>query len=183
MMQFNNLCAYLLAHDARGDLAAVPVPLVADHLSVSSAAVAAMLKDGRLEGVRIGSNVLVTLASLQARETKRAGEESVTQRYLEKCAKERVRVIFYEPVMAQVGMTPRVPAHRTRIGNILGEISRKSYAQDGVLLSVLVHQKTAGVTHPGKGFFKLAREELNLPYIDADAFVEEQTDKVLAAYS
>jgi hypothetical protein len=179
---FDSLADYIATQTTKGDLAAVPIPLVAEHLNVSSPAVAAMLSDGRLDGVRIGKNTLVTLSSLQARQTKRAGQESTVHKYLMKRAKEGVRAIFYEPVMAQVGMTPRVPADRTRIGGILGAISEKSYEEDGVLLSVLVHQKTAGTTRPGKGFFDLARH-LGFKWTDDNKFIKDQTDKVLAAYS
>ena len=179
---FDSLADYIATQTAKGDLAAVPIPLVAEHLQVSSPAVAAMLSDGRLDGVRIGKNTLVTLSSLQARQTKRAGQESTVHKYLMKRAKEGIRTIFYEPVMAQVGMSPRVPADRKRIGGILGAISEKTYKEDGVLLSVLVHQKKAGTTRPGNGFFDLARD-LKLHWKDDDAFVREQTDKVLTAYS
>jgi len=179
--RFDSLADYVSAQATQGDLAAVPIPLVADHLQVSSPAVVAMLNDGRLDGVRIGKNTLVTLSSLQARQTKLSGQESTVYKYLMKRAKEGVRAIFYEPVMAQVGMSPRVPAERSRIGSILGVISEKTFEEDGVLLSVLVHQKKAGVTRPGLGFFNLARH-LKLPVRDEDAFVKEQTDKVLAAY-
>lgn len=178
---FDTLAHYITAQTTQGDLAAVPVPLVAEHLEVTPAAVTAMLTDGRLDGVRIGKNTLVTLASLQARQTKRAGEESSIYKYLRKRAKEGARVIFYEPIMAQVGMTPRVPADRTRIGGILGKVSERSYAENGVLLSVLVHQKKAGTTRPGKGFFDLARH-LGYQWVDDDAFIKAETDKVMKVY-
>jgi hypothetical protein len=180
--EFASLGAYVNAQTAKGNLAGVPISLVAEHLNVSSAAVTAMLNDGRLDGVRIGRNTLVTLNSLQARQTMRAGQESTIYAFLRKRAHEGVRVVFYEPVMAQVGLTPRIPAHRTRIGGLLGAASEKSFKEDGVLLSVLVHQKKSGITRPGKGFFELAYH-LGFKWDDMDLFIGEETDKVLAAYS
>lgn len=179
--RFESVSEYITMQTANGDLAALPIPLVAEYLDVSSPAVNAMLKDGRLDGVRVGKSTLVLLNSLQARETKRAGEENSIYKYLKKCARIGNRAVFYEPVMAQVGMTPKIPAHRSRIGWILGQISRKTYAEDGVLLSVLVHQKKAGTTRPGTGFFDLAMD-LGFKYMDQDAFVKAQTDKVMKAY-
>jgi hypothetical protein len=179
---FPHLTAYIEAQSQHDDLTAVPIPLVADHLQVTPAAVVAMLKTDRLDGVKIGSSTLVKLASLQRRQNDRSKEVEIVFQYLKKCAKDGKRVIFYEPVMAAVNMTPRVPAHRTRIGQILGEVSERTYKEKGVLLSVLVHQKTAGVTRPGKGFFKLAHDDIGLSWQDEDDFVREETDKVLEAY-
>lgn len=180
--RFDSLAEYINTQTDKGDLAAVPIPLVAKHLNVSSPAVNAMLNDGRLDGVRIGNSTLVTLSSLQARQTRQAGHERTIQKYLTRVAQAGTRVVFYEPVMAQVGMTPRIPADRSRIGGILGAVSENTYAKDGVLLSVLVHQKRAGTTRPGSGFFDLARK-LGFKWDNDDVFVKRQTDKVIATYS
>ncbi|MEJ1968427.1 MAG: hypothetical protein WDN03_07295 [Rhizomicrobium sp.] len=53
----------------------------------------------------------------------------------------------------------------------MGAISKKTYAEDGVLLSVLIHQKKAGTTRPGNGFFDLARA-LKFNWKDDDAFIK-----------
>jgi hypothetical protein len=179
---FLHLTAYIEAQSQHDDLTAVPIPLVADHLQVTPAAIVAMLKTDRLDGVKIGNSTMVKLASLQRRHDERSKEVEIVFEYLKQRAKNGTRVIFYEPVMAAVNMTPRVPAHRTRIGQILGEVSKRTYKEKGVLLSILVHQKTAGVTRPGKGFFKLAHDDIELSWDDEDEFVREQTDKVLKAY-
>lgn len=179
---FDNLSHYIETYTQERDLAAVPIPLVADHLQVTPAAVVAMLKTDRLDGIKIGNNTLVKLASLQRRQDERSKEIDIVFQYLRKCARDGVRVIFYEPVMVAVDMTPRVPAHRTRIGQILGDVSTRTYEEKGVLLSVLVHQKTAGTTRPGKGFFKLARDNFGLTWENEDAFVEQQTDRAIQAY-
>jgi predicted transcriptional regulator len=165
-------------------LAGVPVPVVAEHLRVTPAAVSAMLKNGRLRGVKIGKKkktTLVTLASLQAREAELVEEVKKVEAYLEKLAKKKTRAVFYEPVMDEIDLNWRVPADRNHIGVILANVSKRSSKNKGVLLSVLVHKKRPGVTRPSDGFFELLRE-LKIPYDDADEFVRQETDKVLATY-
>jgi hypothetical protein len=186
---FKTLADYIKAQTKRDHLAGVPIPLVAEHLDVSPAAVTAMLNqpDGarnRLDGVRIGKTsktTLVTLASLRARKTRYDDEVDSIYEYLREHAKGGTRAIFYDPVMTQVGLTWRVPADCGRIGGILAGVSKKSLEKHRVLLSVLVHQKRAGVTRPGDGFFELL-SELRIEFDNRDRFVEEETDKVLAAY-
>jgi hypothetical protein len=107
--------------------------------------------------------------------------EATIEEYLTDQARSRVRSVFYEPVMAKVGLTPKIPHHRKLIGGYLETISKKSHHKYGVILTVLVHQKTAGTTRPGKGFFKLA-DELGYSCDDKDQFVSEQTDKVLSVF-
>ncbi|MEJ1968426.1 MAG: hypothetical protein WDN03_07290 [Rhizomicrobium sp.] len=97
---FDSLADYIATQTAKGDLAAVPIPLVAEHLNVSSPAVAAMLSDGRLDGVRIGKNTprhaqQFAGAADEARRSRKHGPQISNE------AREvGVRAIFYEPVMA-----------------------------------------------------------------------------------
>jgi hypothetical protein len=86
--------------------------------------------------------------------------------------------------MEKIGLDWRVPADRSRIGSILGEISERTAEVDKrqkLMLTVLVHRKTAGVTRPGKGFFDLARD-LGHTFNDEDEFVRRHTDKVIEAF-
>ena len=83
--------------------------------------------------------------------------------------------------MRPLGLSWTVPQHRRRIGEILGEISRKSTREKGVLLSILVHGKGTG--RPGPGFFTLALEELGYRWDNEDDFVAMETERVFAAYA
>jgi hypothetical protein len=106
----------------------------------------------------------------------------IVEKFLEGQAKAGVRAIFYEPVMSQINLSWRSPPDRIKIGGILAEVSKRSFKRHGILLSILVHQKKAGITRPGSGFLPLARE-LGLRWSNDDRFLEEQTDKVLQAYA
>jgi hypothetical protein len=84
--------------------------------------------------------------------------------------------------MEKIGRSTQVPADRSYIGEILGEISSDTKAESRILLSVLVHRNTSGQTKPGPGFFSLAKG-LGYAWNDDDKFVEEQTRKVLSYYA
>ena len=103
------------------------------------------------------------------------------ERYLKNLARGGERSVFYEPVMELVGLTHKIPADRTTIARMLGEVSRRSQEEDQVLLSVVVHKKTSGSTLPSEGFFPWA-EELGYEWDDEYEFVEQQTDRVLNTY-
>ncbi len=180
--EFEDLNSYLDAYEKNPDLGIVPVPLVAHYLGRTAAAVTAMIRSKRLAEVKIGRNRYVSLQSLLEDRAARENEMERVKGYLVKQAKRGVRAVFYDPVMAQVGLSSGVPTHRSRIGNILGDISEDSYDHHGILLSVLVHRKTAGRTRPGAGFFELA-EAFGLKWDDDDVFVEKQTDLVLRFYA
>jgi len=94
-------------------------------------------------------------------------------------------VTTYEPIMEQIGLKTRNPAHRKLIGKILGDITRESHAEHGITLSVLVHRKTgAGRSTPGPGYFVIM-EQMGLlgPDDDKVAFAEEQLRLVFVHYS
>lgn len=182
-MRYSNLDAYLDAYRAqKGDISVVPIPLVADMFERTSAAVSAMLRKGKLEECVIGKNRFVTVRSLlNAKKEELADVESVTK-YLVGLARKGIDKVFYEPVMTKIGLSWMIPAHRGKIGEILGEVSRRSHADHGVMLSVLVHRKkTRGVTKPSDQFFDLAKR-LNYKWDDEHEFVAKQTKKVLKIY-
>jgi hypothetical protein len=181
-MTFETLDDYIKAFSKDRELAVIPIPLVAEHLERSGPAVTAMLRTGRLDEIRIGKNRFVGLKSLVDMQEEFDKQVEVVERYLIKQVRKGIGAVFYEPVMAQVGMDTGIPADRTKIGNILGAISRRSQDENKVMLSVLVHRKTLGTTNPGPGFFALAR---SLGYECADnenEFVRKQTARVMKAY-
>jgi hypothetical protein len=64
----------------------------------------------------------------------------------------------------------------------LGGVSRRTFDEFGVLLSVIVHRNTSGTTSPGAGFFELA-EALELEWDDEDALVATAMEKVWEHYA
>lgn len=180
--EYDTLDDYIKAFAKDRELAIVPIPMVAEHLDRTAPAVTAMINTGKLEEIKIGKNRFVALKSLVDLGEAFDKQVDIVMRYLIKQVKKGVSVVFYEPVMAQVGMKTTVPADRTKIGAILGKVSERSYEEKGVLLSVIVHRKTLGTTGPGPGFFSLA-ENMEFEWEDDDAFVTRETKKVMKAYA
>lgn len=73
---------------------------------------------------------------------------------------------------------------RAAIGALLGEISRESYSDSGVMLSVLVTHR--GGTDEGAGFYRLAADLGALParpsQAQKDAFMSDQIKRSWDAY-
>ncbi len=177
MREFDDLDAYLVASSGDEDLAFLPVPIVAEYLGISSPAVTARLKSGSLEEVRIGKQRFVSRRSLVA--LREADQDMIerTEAFLVDLARRGETRVFYDPVMSNVGLRWQVPAHRDKIGWVLGQVSERSYAKDKVLLSVLVHKKTPGDTLPSGGFFDMAGQ----PDLDTEGkhdLVARETRKV-----
>ena len=178
MLKFDDVASYLKAIENNPSIAGVPIPLVADHLDITPAAVTGMINTGRLEALRISRSTFVSAKSLIEYQGARERDVNIVERYLWSLASSGTLAVFYEPVMATIGLTPAVPAHRKRIGEILGTISEKSFDEHGVMLSVLVHRKSAGQTKPGVGFFELAKG-MGLDTSDEEALVSAETKKAL----
>ena len=176
-MDFKSLSRYL---DASAP-AILPLQMVADHRGVTRASIDQMLRIGTLRAIKIGKTWFVDAQSLRELEESERRDVARVRAYLEERAHAGQRSIFYEPVMDIVGLKTRIPAHRRIIGWMLGQISEQTHRESGILLSVLVHRKTAGNTRPGPGFLPLA-EGLGYQFTDKLAFVEAQTDRVLKHY-
>ena len=179
-MIFKDVSAYM-NENKRRPIPALPIPLVAEHLGITSAAVMGRAHRGKLELLEIGKTKMVLVRSLLALKEEREWKVMTVREELKRVAGRGERRVFYEPIMKAVGLDWRVPAHRREIGGILGDLSVETYKMDDLLLSVLVHQKKAGRTMPGAGFFDLA-EGLGLTWQDEHLFVEGQTDKVMAKF-
>ena len=159
----------------------LPIPMVAEYLNITPAAVVGRAGRGALELFEIGKTKMVTVRSLLTLEEDKERKVATVRRELELLARKGQRRVFYEPIMSAIDLSWRVPAHRTEIGRILGVVSERTNEEDGLMLSVLVHQKKAGRTLPGPGFFGLA-DDLGFTWEDNHAFVEDQTDRVLEKY-
>ena len=170
-----------IEHCKSDPIPALPIPLVAEHFGISSAAVMGRANRGTLELIEISGTKMILVRSLLAIEEESKRKKKVVYKELEGLARGGERRIFYDPIMTSVGLSWRVPAHRTEIGGILAAVSKKTFKKHDCMLSVLVHQKKAGRTMPGRGFFDLAKE-LGLEWSDDHKFVEKQTDLVLAKF-
>jgi hypothetical protein len=98
--------------------------------------------------------------------------------FIESRARAGEKFLFNEPIMDVVGLKPAIPADRAAIGAILGEISAQTKRESNILLSVLVHRKSAGRTRPGREFRNLAKM-LGYDFDDYDDFLKRETQKVL----
>lgn len=181
-MQFDSPSAYLEALQSNPKLAIVPLQMVADLRGITRAAVDGMLRSGRLQEIKIENSRYVSAESiieLQFREEDRVNK---VENFLKELAASR-KTVTYEPIMASVGLSSKIPSHRTAIGKILGDITRRSWEQDGILLTVLVHHKMASYTRPGRGFFNLAAELGVPPWKDEEEMVARETQRVWDFYA
>ncbi len=106
-------------------------------------------------------------------ERKRA---TVVRNLLEKHGKTGARVL-YQQVMDLTMLSVGDPNDRRTIDKILGDITRASFAESGILLGVLVHEKGSSGSIPGDVFFDLVKS-LGCTYQDANKFVEQQIIKI-----
>jgi len=160
---------------------ALPIPLVAEYLGITPAAVMGRAGRGALELLEIGRTKMISVRCLIALNDEFERKVSVVRKELVRLARQGDRHVFYDPIMTTVGLSWRIPAHRTEIGAVLGALSEETFEEDGLLLSVLVHQKKPGRTMPGDGFFDLAKH-LSFSWRDEHKFIEDQTDRVLEKY-
>lgn len=188
-MTFETANDYVEALASNPSLAILPLQMVADMRGVTRPAIDRMVRIGHLEEIRIADTRYVRAASVHALTRKFDEQVAAVRHYLEGKARQR-SIVFYEPVMAIVGLSPGVPADRTTIGGILGKVSELTWKlpkAERHLLSVIVHRKTAGKTRPGPGFVALAdylRDNEGLPdWQDEDALVERETGRVWRLYA
>ncbi|MDX0741562.1 hypothetical protein GOL45_30820 [Sinorhizobium medicae] len=184
-MKFDTVTDYLEAYqDDPYNHGVLPVPLVAEYLERSPPAVSAMLKAGSLTEIVIGKNRFVQTSSLLEKDDAEAKDVATVRQYLMNMIARGETATFYEPIMTAIGLTTTTPAHRTRIGAILDKISRDSHEERGVVLSVLVHRKTAGTTRPGPGFWGMVESEglYDPEKQDKDDFVKQHTKLVMQKY-
>ncbi|MFQ6238225.1 hypothetical protein [Sinorhizobium meliloti] len=184
-MKFATVTDYLEAYrDDPYNNGILPIPLVAEYLDRSAPAVTAMLKAGSLAEITIGKNRFVQTASVLEKDDAEAKDVAKVRGYLMDMIARGETATFYEPIMTAIGLTTSTPAHRTRIGAILDKISRDSHEEKGVVLSVLVHRKSAGTTRPGPGFWGMVESEglFDPEEQDKDDFVKQHTKLVLKKY-
>lgn len=181
-MIYEDAASYLDALQKDPKLAVLPLQMVADLREVSRGAIDQMLRAGRLQEIRIGGTRFVSAASIHALQRSEEDRVNRVEAFLEDLARKR-GTVTYEPVMASVGLSWRVPRDRSIIGQILGTISTRTWEEHGILLTTLVHRKMAGRTRPGPGFFQLA-EDLGLPeWSDENELIERETKRVWDFYS
>ena len=181
MMKFSSVSDYLEALRAGRASAILPLSLVAEHFDVTRAAIDRMVNMEYLSSIKIGSSRFVDVQSLTKLEDKRRKDVEKVRKFLEERARAGQHHIFYDPVMTSIGRSWKVPADRTYIGKVLGDISTSTERENGTLLTVLVHRKTLGKTRPGPGFFGLAKS-FDRKWENEDEFIEEETRRVLRQY-
>lgn len=181
MPKFEETSAYLRALKKDPSLAVISFQMAADGWNVSRAAIDRMARGGKLEEIQINGTRCVRATSFQKLIDEWNEQMAQVRKFVEEYARRR-KVVFYAPVMEHIGLSAKVPADRKRIGYLLGDISRQTFDEFGILLSVIVHRKTSGITSPGPGFFELA-EDLKLEWDDDDVLVATEMEKVWEHYA
>ena len=181
-MNFNTTKDYLRAFERDPAAGAImPIQMIADLRGVTRGAIVHMIDTGQLRQIKIEKTRYIQTASFVAYENEIKRRTQIVYSFLEDLARQR-RTCFYDPVMSCIGLRWQTPADRQTIGAMLGQISRETVEDNGILLSVLVHKKSAGRSKPGNGFFELAAG-LGYEWDDPDEFVEEEIQKVWALYA
>lgn len=183
MCEFGSASEYVIAASTLHDLACVPFQVAADALGIGRSAVDARVRGGKLETIKIGRVRYITLASVKRQIDDWQNEVTKVKILLETEAHKGTRTLNYNPVMGIVGRKTTTPNDRTVIGRILGEISRKSFADNGFLLTAMVVQSGSG--QPSGAFYDLA-EELDPSYSNAATDVgyhKAQIDLIQAHYA
>ena len=103
------------------------------------------------------------------------------RKILEEKARSKILWVFYKDVMTPINLNPKVDTDLHEFEKILEEVSRKSYAEKKILLSVLVHERAFARTRPSPNFFNLARS-LGYKFTDSDRFTEDETERVFTAF-
>ncbi|MGY4608608.1 hypothetical protein ACVW16_007020 [Bradyrhizobium sp. USDA 4474] len=181
MVEFKNVEQYVDAFRRNSELAVVSLQMAADYRGVTRAAIERMVATKQLEVIKIRNTRCIKLQGLIDLSQAFDRQVRIARDYLEEVAAART-IIFYEQVMNALGLSRTIPADRTKVGKILGRVSEDSYEKDGILLSVIVHRKAPGRTHPGPGFLTLA-EELEFDWDDERAFVDQEVEKVFEHYA
>ncbi|MCA1436771.1 hypothetical protein I6F33_27890 [Bradyrhizobium sp. BRP20] len=181
MLEFKNVEEYIDAFRRNSQLAVVSVQMAADYRGVTRAAIERMIATEQLEVIKIKSTRCIKLQGLIDLAEAFEHQVQIARKYLEEAAVAQT-ILFYEQVMQALGLSRTVPADRTKVGKVLGRVSEISFEKDGILLSAIVHRKTAGHTVPGPGFLTLA-EELGLEWDDERTFADEHVKRVFDHYA
>src|SRR5437870_4414064 len=142
-MKTFTVCEYLeaLRQDPEG-LAFVTVAMAADAISqkgfrLTRTGVIRLTKT-QLVPIKIGKTVHVSSKSVGQYIKQREEQVTKVRAYLDRVAG-RHETVFYEKVMARVGLSTTVPADRKRIGAILGLISEETHKKHRFALTAIVH--------------------------------------------
>lgn len=115
------------------------------------------LKDGQLEAIKINGKRYLSAVALAKIIESGDAQFNRAHALLIELAK-RGKKTTYGEIMAPLNMSSQNPPDRNRIGYLLGQISRKSWTEDGIFLSALVHRKGKEPTSPGPGYIGLIEE-------------------------
>ncbi len=122
-MEYKTVDDYIRAVTDNPSLALVPVSMAAELFGISGAGIAARVKSGTLNGIKVSGSRYILLESIVSTLTKFDQEVASVLDYLEDQVRQGVTSVEYGPVMGLIGLSSTLSADRTKIGWILGEVS------------------------------------------------------------
>lgn len=180
--RFDDAREWLKADSRREPVSIMPKKLAAEVLGISFAAVSDAVRKGALRSVLIGEKTYLSAPSVYARLHRDITQSEEVHDQLAVLAAKR-RTIFYGKFMEGLGLSSQSPADRNRIGVLLGDVSRRSMKERRVMLSAIVHRKSAEPTIPNSSFFELARElGKKVPRGEERKFLDREMKRVWDAY-
>ena len=183
-MEFENAEAYARAYAKNRSLAVMPVPMASDLFEITGAGIVSRVRNGVLREIKVSGTRYITMESVLDAVSKEDRDVDIVKTYLEQQVRNGVMSVEYAPVMELLGLSSKLSADRTRIGRVLGYVSRRSYEEKGALLSVIVHRKNTNMPSEN-GFFGLVEGlvgDWEDHYDDRESFVAAETKRVLKAY-
>lgn len=188
-MEYEEVQDYIRAVAKDPSLSLIPIPMAAELFGITGAGIAARVKSGTLRGIKVSGSRYILLESVVSTLKKSDEEVATVRRFLEDQARQGLSSVEYAPVMGLLGLSSTLSADRTKIGWILGAVSRQTFTDGKGLLSVIVHRK--GTRMPSEnGFFSLvdslveegAIDDWEAKYNSREDFVAAETRRVLKAY-
>lgn len=155
--EFDTPAAWLIACSEGQPVAIMPASLAAEVLGESANALTKKLKRGDIPCIIISERRFIPAEYVHEEATKAKQVFNKLRHEVERVARRRSK-IFYGDLMQLVEMRWQSPPDRTKIGFLLGELSRWSFKRHGILLSSIVHRKSPEPTTPGPGYMTLVTE-------------------------
>ncbi len=179
MLNFADEEAYVNAFAKNPALAIMGVGMVAKMIGIQRPAVEKRIEKGTLKGIKVGNSMHVLTHSILDNLQKEHKMRAQVFDTLVNIARGHT-TIPYSALMAQIGLDYRLSPHRKKIGEILGSISEETFAAKGVLLSVLVVDKTTGM--PSDSFWWLFERLTGKGFKNHDAVMASHKQKVYKLY-
>lgn len=176
-LEFSSVAEWVQAVAKGRPVAIMPASMAAEVLGLTENTIKTQLKSGTKPGmsIMIDGKAYVSVEYVQDQIEAWEADVAKIRSKLERIASRREK-ITYGDLMAAFDMSSRSARDRNKIGYVLGYISRQTWEEHGIFLSVIVHRKGPEPTTPGPGYEGLLvsmMDEYEGFYFDPDRDLSE----------